>query len=94
MQRQIEAVRAGGRTYARALHLAPSNGGHWGDAAAALHLEAQLRRAHARVAGAPDLAQRLRGRAERLLRGAPLLAPVSGVQGNEPAVSWLHRLLR
>lgn len=80
VKRQIDVVRESGRAYARALHLAPSNGGHWGDAAAALHLEAQLRRMHPRVT-APKQAPRLRVLAQRLLRGGALLHHCAKLQG-------------
>ena len=62
-------MQAARRAYARALHAAPQRGAHWGDLAAALQLEAQLRRAHSRMA--PEQAPRLRSLAERMLRGAP-----------------------
>jgi hypothetical protein len=66
---RVEDARAAQRAYAAALHLAPGEGGAWGDVGAALAAEAQLRRAHARVR--PQAAAELRARAERLLRGGP-----------------------
>ena len=66
-QRKIGAMQAARRAHAKALHVAPQRGAHWGDLAAALQLEAQLRRAHSRMA--PDLAPALRALAERMLRG-------------------------
>ncbi|BDA47118.1 probable tetratricopeptide repeat protein 37 [Coccomyxa sp. Obi] len=74
-QRQIDAMRAARRAYAKALHVVPQRGTHWGDLAAALQLEAQLRRSHSRMA--PDLAPALRTLAERMLRGGLRLAPAS-----------------
>ena len=66
---RIEDARAAQRAYAAALHLAPGEGGAWGDVGAALAAEAQLRRAHPRFR--PQAAAELRARAERLLRGGP-----------------------
>ncbi len=64
-------MQAARRAYAKALHVAPQRGTHWGDLAAALQLEAQLRRAHSRMA--PNLAPALRALAERMLRGVSRL---------------------
>jgi len=66
---RIEDARAAQRAYAAAQHLAPGEGGAWGDVGAALAAEAQLRRAHPRFR--PQAAAELRARAERLLRGGP-----------------------
>ena len=55
------------RAYQKALHLAPDQGSLWGDLGATFYHEAQLRRVHSRLQ--PELAQQLRGKAERLLRG-------------------------
>lgn len=55
--------------FARALHSSPNRGSYWGDIAASLYLESQLRRAHSRLN--PNLAPHLVSLAERELRGTP-----------------------
>lgn len=67
-QARLDAVAAARRHYARALRLRPASGAAWGDAAATLYQEAQLRRAS--EAFQPGRAGVLRRAAQRLIRGA------------------------
>ena len=55
------------RAYAKALHLAPHVGLHWGDAAALFSQQAELLRAHPALGSAAN--PQLLGQAERLLKG-------------------------
>ena len=55
------------RAYAKALHLAPHMGLHWGDAAATFSQQAGLLRAHPALGSAAN--PQLLGQAERLLKG-------------------------
>ena len=64
---RIDAMHKARRAYQKALHLAPDQGSLWGDLGATFYHEAQLRRVHPRLQ--PEMAQQLRGKAERLLRG-------------------------
>lgn len=66
----IRSAQQARRAYAKAVHMKPSRGSAWGDAASALYIEVQLWRSHSRLR--PEDAPALLEASERCIRGVAL----------------------